>query len=291
MKYAFFIGCQIPARVPHYEFSTRAVLEKLDVELVDERQFNCCGYPMRDSDPKAFLLSSVRNLALAERLDLPMLVMCKCCFGSLKKAESLMNEGGKLQDEIREKLEEEGLAYEGKTRIKHLLSVLYHDVGLKTLQSRVSRPYKDLKIAVHYGCHILRPSSITQFDDPVAPTIFDKLVEITGAKSVEWDRKLECCGSHAMGIKDDLALDLTMKKLDSSMEGGAHYLCTGCPYCQIQFDNVQEIILSTNGGRKSIGSIIYPQLLGLSMDIESNILGMDMNRIDTNDIRSYLSEG
>jgi heterodisulfide reductase subunit B len=291
MKYAFFIGCQIPARVPHYEFSTRAVLEKLDVELVDERQFNCCGYPMRDSDPKAFLLSSVRNLALAERLDLPMLVMCKCCFGSLKKAESLMNEGGKLQDEIREKLEEEGLAYEGKTRIKHLLSVLYHDVGLKTLQSRVSRPYKDLKIAVHYGCHILRPSSITQFDDPVAPTIFDKLVEITGAKSVEWDRKLECCGSHAMGIKDDLALDLTMKKLDSSMEGGAHYLCTGCPYCQIQFDNVQEIILSTNGGRKSIGSIIYPQLLGLSMDIEYNILGMDMNRIDTNDIRSYLSEG
>jgi heterodisulfide reductase subunit B len=291
MKYAFFIGCQIPARVPHYEFSTRAVLEKLDVELVDERQFNCCGYPMRDSDPKAFLLSSVRNLALAERLDLPMLVMCKCCFGSLKKAESLMNEGGKLQDEIREKLEEEGLAYEGKTRIKHLLSVLYHDIGLKTLRSRVSRPYKDLKIAVHYGCHILRPSSITQFDDPVAPTIFDKLVEITGAKSVEWDRKLECCGSHAMGIKDDLALGLTMKKLDSSMEGGAHYLCTGCPYCQIQFDNVQEIILSTNGGRKSIGSIIYPQLLGLSMDIESNILGMDMNRIDTNDIRSYLSEG
>jgi heterodisulfide reductase subunit B len=291
MKYAFFIGCQIPARVPHYESSTRAVLEKLDVELVDERQFNCCGYPMRDSDPKAFLLSSVRNLALAERLDLPMLVMCKCCFGSLKKAESLMNEDGKLQDEIREKLEEEDLAYEGKNRIKHLLSVLYHDIGLETLRSRVSRPYKDLKIAVHYGCHILRPSSITQFDDPVAPTIFDKLVEITGAKSVEWDRKLECCGSHAMGIKDDLALGLTIKKLDSGMEGGAHYLCTGCPYCQIQFDNVQEMILSSNGERKSIGSIIYPQLLGLSMDIESNILGIDMNRIDINDIRSYLSEG
>jgi heterodisulfide reductase subunit B len=291
MKYAFFIGCQIPARVPHYESSTRAVLDKLDVELVDERQFNCCGYPMRDSDPKAFLLSSVRNLALAERLDLPMLVMCKCCFGSLKKAESLMNEDGKLQDEVREKLGEEGLSYEGKTRIEHLLSVLYHDIGLETLQSKISRPYNNLKIAVHYGCHILRPSSITQFDDPVAPTIFDKLVEITGAKSVEWDRKLECCGSHAMGIKDDLALDLTIKKLDSGMEGGAHYVCTGCPYCQIQFDNVQEMILSSNGGRKGIGSIIYPQLLGLSMDIESDILEIDMNRIDINDITSYLSEG
>ncbi len=290
MRYAFFIGCQIPARVPHYESSTRAVLERLDVELVDERQFNCCGYPMRDTDPKAFLLSAVRNLALAERLGLPMLVMCKCGFGTLKKAESLMKDEGALQDEVRERLEREGLAYEGKGSIRHLLSVLYHDVGLDTLRSRVSRPYKDLKIAVHYGCHILRPSSITRFDDPVAPTIFDSLVEITGAKSVDWDRKLECCGSHAMGIKDDLALNLTVKKLDSSMEGGADYICTGCPYCQIQFDNVQEMILSRDAERRSIGSIIFPQLLGLSMDIEPGILGIDMNRIDINDIRSYLSE-
>lgn len=30
-----------------------------------------------------------------------------------------------------------------------------------------------------------KTSKITQFDDPVAPFIFDKLVEVTGAKNVD----------------------------------------------------------------------------------------------------------
>jgi len=291
MKYALFIGCQIPARVSQYEISVRAVLEDLNIELVDERQFNCCGYPMRDSNLKAFLLSSVRNLALAERAGLQMLVMCKCCFGSLKKAENLMKDEGYLQEEIRDILMKESLIYEGRTKINHFLSVLYHDVGLETLKSKISMPYRELKIATHYGCHALRPSSITQFDDPVAPTLFDKLVEVTGAISVDWNRKLECCGSHAMGINDDLSMGLAKKKLDHSMEAGADYLCTACPYCQIQFDTVQEMILSSNSGRDSLGSILYSQLLGLSMGIDHEKLGINMNKIDISGIRSYLSEG
>lgn len=291
MKYALFIGCQIPARVPHYEISVRSVLKELDIRLVDERQFNCCGYPMRDNDKKAFLLSSVRNLALAERMGLRMLVMCKCCFGSLKHAEAAMKEEGDLQEEIRSILKKEGLFYEGKTKINHLLSVLYHDIGVDKLKSKISRPFKDLKIATHNGCHALRPSKITHFDDPVAPKIFDALVELTGASSVDWKRKLECCGSHAMGINDDLSMELTKKKLDNGKEAGAEFICTACPYCQIQFDNVQELILSGDGKRSSIGSILYSQLLGLSMGIDSGKLGIDMNKIDINGIKSYLDEG
>jgi heterodisulfide reductase subunit B2 len=290
MKYALFIGCQIPARVKHYEVSVRAVLRNLGAKLVDERQFNCCGYPMRNSNKKAFLLSSVRNLALAEKSGLNLLVMCKCCFGSLKKAEHFMKDDGDLQDEIRRILMKERLKYEGKTKINHFLSVLYHDIGLETLADKISRRYKELKIATHYGCHALRPSSITQFDDPVAPTLFDRLVEVTGATSVDWDRKLECCGSHAMGINDDLSMALTKKKLDNGIKAGAHYLCTACPYCQIQFDSVQKMMASNNGGRGVIAPILYPQLLGLCMGMDDEALGINMNKIDISNIRSYLSE-
>ncbi|MFC1840111.1 CoB--CoM heterodisulfide reductase iron-sulfur subunit B family protein [Thermodesulfobacteriota bacterium] len=291
MKYALFIGCQIPARVPQYEMSVRSVLKELNVKPVEQKQFNCCGYPMRDSNPKAFLLSSARNLALAERMDLQMLVMCKCCFGSLKKAQYIMKEEGDLQEEIKNTLEKEGLIYKGQTEVKHFLSVLHHDIGVDKLKAEISRPYKGLKIAAHNGCHALRPSAITQFDDPVSPTLFDTLVELTGASSVDWNRKLECCGSHAMGINDDLSMDLTKKKLDNSMESGAEFLCTACPYCQIQFDTVQDIILSDDGKRDSIGAILYSQLLGLSMGIDNKKLGINMNKIDINGIKSYLSEG
>lgn len=290
MKYSLFIGCQIPARVPQYEMSARAVLKELNVGLVDERQFNCCGYPMRNSDPKAFLLSSVRNIALAERKGLDLLVMCKCCFGSLKKAEAFMGNEGNLQEEIREILTKEGLSYKGNVKINHFLSVLYHVIGLDTLKSKVMKPYKDLKIATHYGCHALRPSDITQFDDPVSPSIFDRLVEVTGSRSIDWSRKLECCGSHAMGTNDDLSMSLTKKKLDNSIESGAAFLASACPYCQIQFDTVQEMILTENTERKEIGSILYPQLLGVSMGIDDKKLGLKMNKIDISSIKGYLSE-
>ena len=290
MKYSLFIGCQIPARVPQYEMSAKAVLKELNVGLADERQFNCCGYPMRNSNRKAFILSSVRNLALAERKGLNLLVMCKCCFGSLKKAEAFMEDEGDLQKEIREILGREGLTYKGNVKINHFLSVLYHVIGLDTLKSKIMKPYKDLKIATHYGCHALRPSNITQFDDPVSPTLFDRLVEATGAKSVDWSRKLECCGSHAMGTNDDLSMNLTKKKLDNSIEAGAAFLSSACPYCQIQFDTVQDMILMENAERSGIGSILYSQLLGLSMGIDEKKLGLKMNKIDISSIKGYLSE-
>ena len=66
MKFTLFIGCNIPPRVPHYELSARAVSDKLDVELVDIPDFGCCGYPMRNTDFKAYILFSARNIALAE---------------------------------------------------------------------------------------------------------------------------------------------------------------------------------------------------------------------------------
>jgi heterodisulfide reductase subunit B len=290
MKYALFLGCQIPARVNHYDLSTRAVLSRLDVELVDIRQFNCCGYPMRNMDKKAFLLSSVRNLALAEKEGLDMLVLCKCCYGSLKKAGHLMKEDGNLQGEIRRLLSENALKYEGKVRVKHFLSVLYHDVGIEAIKSRISKRYKGVKIATHYGCHALRPSKITEFDDPVAPTLFDNLVEVTGAKSVDWTSKLECCGAPLMGINDDVSMDLTRKKLTDSAKAGADYLCTACPYCQIQFDTVQKMMVSNNGNGEHLASIIYPQLLGICMGIDEQSLGINMNQIDISGVKSFLSE-
>lgn len=290
MKYLLFIGCQIPARVPQYEMSARAVLKELNVGLVDERQFNCCGYPMRNSDRKAFLLSSARNLALAEGKGLNLLVMCKCCFGSLKKAEAFMKDEGDLQEEIRDILGKESLSYNGNVKINHFLSVLYNVIGLETLKSRVMKPYKDLKIATHYGCHALRPSDITKFDDPVSPTLFDGLVEATGAKSIDWSRKLECCGSHAMGTNDELSMSLTKRKLDNGIESGADFMASACPYCQIQFDTVQEMILTENSESTGIGSILYSQLLGVSMGIDDKKLGLKMNNIDISSIKGYLSE-
>jgi heterodisulfide reductase subunit B len=289
MNFALFLGCTIPARLKQYESSSRVVLGKLGVELVDIKEFNCCGYPFRNSDFKAAILSAARNLALAERENLNILALCKCGFGMLKHAEYRMKENPALRGEINTTLTKEGLAFEGGIAIKHLLSVLYHDVGLETIREKITRPYKELKIATHYGCHVLRPSDIVQFDDPVNPTLFDKLVEATGADSIDWQARLDCCGAPLFGTNDDLSGDLMGKKLLNAKESGADYLCVGCPYCHIQFDTVQKMINSKRGGNHLLPSILYPQLLGLSLGIDSESLGIGMNQIDITSIEGFLS--
>ena len=214
MEFALFLGCTIPARLNQYESSSRAVLEKLGVGLVDIREFNCCGYPLRNIDFKVFILSSARNLALAEKKNLNVMTLCKCCYGSLKKADFLMKENASLKKEVNATLEKEGLKYEGRVEIKHLLSVLHKEIGIEAIKGKMAATFKRLKIATHYGCHALRPSQVVGFDNAVAPSLFDQLVEATGAESIDWPMKLECCGAPLWGINDQSLHGFDFKKID-----------------------------------------------------------------------------
>lgn len=289
MNYAFFTGCNIPARVAQYEKSARAVLGLLGVDLVDIEDFACCGYPARNLDRKAFLLSAAHNMALAEKSGLDMLVLCKCGFGTFKEAQHQLSAEPAMLEEINGLLADSGLRYNGNTRVNHFLSVLYHHVGVEGVKARISRSYKDLPVAVHYGCHALRPSALTGFDDPVNPVVFDRLVEATGATSAQWPEKLDCCGAPLMGVNDELSMELTRRKLDASRKSGAAFICTSCPFCQIQFDQVQERIESVSRSGHPMAPILYSQLLGLAMGLGEEDVGLDENRLDITGIKAYLT--
>jgi len=290
MEFALFLGCTIPARLNQYESSSRAVLEKLGVGLIDIREFNCCGYPLRNIDFKVFILSSARNLALAEKKNLNVMALCKCCYGSLKKADYLMKENASLKKEVNATLEKEGLKYEGRIEVKHLLSVLHKEIGIEAIKGQMVTTFKGLKIATHYGCHALRPSQVVGFDNPVAPSLFDQLVEATGAESIDWPMKLECCGAPLWGINDKLSTDLTLKKLTDGKKSGADYVCAACPYCHIQFDKVQKMILSQRNVNHPLPSVLYTQLLGLTMGIDRKTLGLEMNEIPISGIEELLTK-
>ncbi len=288
MRFAFFIGCNIPVRLKQYETASRAVLGKLGVELVDIPEFGCCGYPLRNIDFNAFVLSSARNLALAEGRNLNMITLCKCGYGTLRMADHLMREDDSLREKVNAILAREGLKYKGDIEVKHLLTVLYNDVGIEAIKEKITRPYENLKIAAHYGCHALRPGNIVQFDDPVAPSLFDRLVEVTGAESVDWPTRLECCGNPLLGTNDELSLNFTEKKLTDAKRAGADYLATACTFCQVQFDTAKKMKGSSGGANNRVPSILYPQLLGLCMDVDREVLGLASNQIDIRGIESFL---
>lgn len=285
MKYALFLGCTTPYHLKAYELSSRAVLENLGVQVTDIPEFNCCGYPFRNIDVNAFVLASARNFALAKRQGLNMLVLCKCGYGTMKKAAHLLTEDPSLQEQVNTILAKEGLHCDPAIDIVHLLTALRKDVGLDHIQKNITKPFKNLRIATHYGCHALRPSDIVTFDDPIAPTLFDELVAVTGAESIEWPNKLACCGGPLYEVNEKLSIDLMTKKMQGAKQGGAHYLATACPFCQIQFETVRRENGSGASESFKVPSILYPQLLGLSMGLDDEALGMQNG--DGQQIRSF----
>jgi len=273
-----------------YETSTDAVLRRLGVGFRDVKAFACCGYPLKNTHFKAYLLSSARNLALAERSGVDILTLCNCCYGSLKHAQALLEEQADLREEINATLRREGLNVDQGVKVRHFLEVLYRDIGLDTIKGKMRRVFSpDLKIATHYGCHLLRPSSIVGFDSPMNPTLFDDLVELTGAQSVSWSAKLDCCGSPVWGIHDDLSLDLTEKKIRNARSSGASCMCVSCLYCQLQFDRVQDRFLSKGRSLEPLPSILYPQLLGLGLGIDPQVLGIHLNLLGMDPVTKHLT--
>jgi heterodisulfide reductase subunit B len=291
MKVALLRCCTTPIFLRQYETSTNAVLEKLGMSIVGDADFNCCGYPLRNFNRKAYVLASARNLALAERRSLDVLTVCNCCYGSLKHAEHIMKEDGALREETARTLAKEGLHYEGRITAKHLLQVLHQDIGIDKIKPQLEKTFRGLKIATHYGCHLLRPRDIAQFDSPFAPVKFDQLVAATGAESVAWPAKLDCCGSPMWGVNDELSMQLTGRKLVSAKEAGADYLCVACSYCQLQFDRIQKAMLPQIGPEKRLPSILYTQLLGLCLGVEAEALGLDMNELPASGVLRFLEPG
>jgi len=289
MKFALFRCCVTSVYLKQYESSTDAVLAKLGVGLVDIPEFNCCGYPLKNYDFKAYVLSSARNLCLAEKRNLNIMTLCNCCYGSLKDADHLLREDPSLRKEINATLQKEGLNYDGRVEIRHLLDIFHKDIGIDQISQRISKTFEGPKIATHYGCHILRPRQVVQFDDPEEPTIFDTLVEVTGAESVDWKDKVKCCGAPVWGINDDLSMDLIEKKITDARQSGAEYLCVSCAYCQLQFDRVQKMLNEKRNKTDCLPSILYTQLLGLCLGVDAEILGIHQNELSISGIMDCLS--
>jgi heterodisulfide reductase subunit B len=266
MRLALFVGCKIPAAVPAYETAARAVLARLGVELV-ALEFGCCGYPARSLRLDAYLLLAARNLALASARGLHVLTLCQCCYGSLRHAQHLVAREAAAREFVAGALAPDGLALDPSTRVHHLLDFLAREVGIEAIAARVAAPQQDRRVAAHYGCHALRPSDVVALDNPHAPVVFERLIAAAGARTVDWPRRLECCGAPLGANSPVLAGRLRTAKLADAREAGAEWLCTACPWCQEQ--------LAPAAPAAGLRAVLYPQLLGLALGLDPAALGLD----------------
>ena len=270
-KYALFLGCTVSVKGLNYELSTRRVADKLGIKFVDIPEFACCGFPLNSIHHSSAVTMAARNLALAEARGLNIIVLCSACGGYLTEVEKLFTDNKNTEEMkwVNAKLKDFGYQYNGGVKVKHFARVLYEDIGFDKLRKLVTKPLKGLRIAPHYGCHYIKPSTIFDgFDDPIHPQSLDKLIEITGATSVGYRDKLQCCGGGILAIDEGTSVKMTKQKLDNIKETNADAMTLICPFCSVMYDEFQSTIESTFGSVYNIPILYYPQLLGLAMGLD-----------------------
>ena len=273
-QYSYFPGCSLKSTAVAYDLSVRAISASLGLELIELEDWNCCGTTAYSSIER---LESIcvpcRNLALAEQRGLDLVTPCTACYRTFDRVNAHLRLYPFLKPRVDRVLAAAGLEYHGKVRVRHLADVLVNDVGVEAIASKVVNSFHGLKVALYYGCLLVRPR--VSFDDPENPQSLDGLLESLGAEVVPFPAKSRCCGGSLILSNVDLALGLIQRILESAHSNEAECIVTVCPLCQLTLDAYQGMVNSRFGTRYKLPILFLSQLLGTALGIEAKALGFD----------------
>jgi len=284
MKYAFFLGCLIPARELSYEASVRKVLPALGIELADMKGTNCCApFSIQSLDYASWLALAARNLCIAEEMGLNILTLCNDCYESLLMVNNILKHNANLKNRVNEILSEVGKEFKGKTDVKHLVDVLYEDVGVDKLKNAVKEPFTKLRVVTQPGCHLTKPKRlhhgfVKEFG------AFDELVTATGAETVDYDRREMCCGGPLRDINDELSRSVARQKLIDIKNADVQGIVTVCPFCFLQFDLGQLEIKRHFKEEYNLPVLHFVELLRMAMGMKLGDWEIKSHRIPITNI-------
>jgi heterodisulfide reductase subunit B len=285
-RFAFFPGCLIPARHPAMEFAIRFTLPKLGIEIVDLEGASCCPDPIyfKSKDKLSWLAVAARNLCLAEEAGLDVFTNCSGCTATLSETYHLLQDL-ELRARVNERLKRIGKEYRGTSRVRHIATLVRDEAGYEVVRQSVVRPLEGLQVAIHYGCHLLKPSSIMQVDDPNNPTVLENLVSALGANPVRHRNWYLCCGKACQ--TDEIPLNMMHDLLGAVCTEHADILCLICPTCFGQFDHGQMKVSRQFDEEFGTPPIYYFQLLAFAQGVPYDKLGFERLRFKPECLRRF----
>lgn len=286
MKYAYYPGCCYHTSAREYELSTRVVSKNLGLELIEIPDWSCCGSTAAHG--KSHLLSIAlpeRNLALAEEMGLDVASPCAACYQRLAGANKQLVEDKNLREKVNQIT---GRVYGGTVNVKSMVEAI-DSIEPGDIRTQVVAPLKGLKVAAYYGCFLVRPPWVTNYDDPENPTSLDRLMRLAGAETMDWSHKTECCGASLSVSNEGIVLKLVSRILKAAVESGANCLVTACPLCHFNLDLRQEKCNKQLGTRFSLPVFYFTQLLGVAMGLNHRDLCLNTHFVDTQKVLRLIS--
>lgn len=284
-KYLFYPGCSLERSASPYYDSLKAIQKKLAIEIEEVRDWNCCGATEYHSIAKVPAHALVgRNLAIAQSQANGSNVLtapCSACYLNLAKTDHYMKTDKDLKNKVNESLAAGGLHYDpGSLNIRHLLDVVFNDIGLEKIKSLVEKPLKGLRVAAYYGCMIVRPDVNNRFENHEYPTILEELLTALGAEVIDFPLKTHCCSGHMTQISSDTATELIRRLLDGATKYDADILVTLCPMCQLNLDAFQGEVNKKFKTNYEIPIVYFTQLMGIAFGNGPKELGFGKEFVD-----------
>lgn len=284
-KYLFYPGCSLHRSARPYFDSLMAIRESIEAEFEEISDWNCCGATEYIAVHHLAAHALVgRNLALAaQQADgtRTVMVACSACYLNLAKTDSYMHKDARLNEQVNSALAAGGLRYEpGTLKMRHLLDIVVHDIGLEKIRSKVTRPLKGLRIAPYYGCMIARPDRDNRWDNVEHPMALDRLMNALGAEVIDFPLKTHCCGGHMTQINLPVAYDLIRRLVHGAAEYRADLLVTLCPMCQLNLDAYQAEMNRHFHTDYHVPILYFTQLMGLAFGLEPKVLGLGKEFVD-----------
>jgi heterodisulfide reductase subunit B len=280
-EFAVFWGCTIPARFPFIEKATRVMFHDLGAQIHELPGHTCCpeGTLVKANDPEAFFTASARNLAIVEKAGYDLVTPCNGCYSTFKECQSHLMTDWRERERVNERLATEDLEHTGDINVVHFAEWLADHMGPQLIASKAKRNFWGMNIAVHYGCHLLRPQPAVKWDDPLHPTKVEGIVAALGARVVDYQTKMQCCGGYLDRVGErEGSLAFNRRKLADLTANGVDALVVVCPSCFQQFD-LNQAALQRQNEPFNIPVLYLSELIGLAYGHSPEELGMDMHRV------------
>lgn len=257
---SYFPGCSMDGTAREYGESIDAVFNALGIGLKELDDWNCCGSSSAHVTSRDLASGlAARNLVIADKDGLDLVVPCASCYQRLKYAEKELRGGARI----------EGISgeFRGNFAIRHVVDFIWEDVGGGALRRHLALPLHGLKTVCYYGCLTVRPPDITGSRTPENPRNMDHIMETLGAGVVTWSYKTDCCGGNLILTRPDIARKLIAKLLGMAVKAGAECIVTGCPMCFSNLDSRQDEILGSQGEPYRLPVFYISELIGLAFGL------------------------
>lgn len=279
MKIGFYPGCSLNGTSREYNESVKALAKAMNIELVEIKDWNCCGATAGHSMSKALSLAlPARVLALAEQQGLDEVVVpCASCYNRLSVAHYELMHDEALKDTV---LSASGVPYSGKVKILNVLQLI-DKYMLDTLTDKIVEPFAH-QVACYYGCLLVRPHKILKFDRLEDPQSMDSIMSLIGAKPLDWAFKTECCGAGLSVSRTDLVGKLSGNILKDASDRGAEAVIVACPMCHSNLD-MRRPAANQYLNEKITTPVLYiTQAIGLAIGLSPKELGLQRHFVKVN---------